>query len=117
MTTKLFERINELMKKDGTHPKDVERKSLFMIISGNDELWNLRNKIYDFENHWINSEILESGICTSSKTLIQIGFNLYNGYQTESLLDCFSGLDENNFELVIQALRIRLNQIEVVYEN
>lgn len=117
MTTKISERIDELMKKDETHPKDVERKSLFMIISGNEELWNLRNQIYNFEYRCIEPEILESGICSSSKTLIKIGFNLFNNYPTESILDCFSGLDENNFELVMQAIRIRLNQVEVIYEN
>lgn len=108
--TGITERIDELMAKDKTHPKDIERESLFFLIAGNDELWKLQERIYDFEDHSIKPEILESGICTSSKTLIQVGFNLYNSYPTESLLDCFSGLDAHNFELVMQAIRIRLNK-------
>jgi hypothetical protein len=43
-----IERLNELISQDNTHPEDVERKALFLIISGNDELWNLRSQIYDF---------------------------------------------------------------------
>lgn len=104
-----MDRIDELMKRDGTHEKDSERKALFYIMANNDELYSLQNSIYDFDDHSIRPEILESGVCTSSKTLIQIGFNLYNGYPTESLLNCFSCLDTKNFETVIQALRIRLN--------
>lgn len=108
--TGITERIDELMAKDNTHPKDIERESLFFLIAGNDELWKLQERIYDFEDHSIKPEILESGICTSSKTLIQVGFNLYNNYPTESLLDCFHSLDDHNFELIMQAIRIRLNK-------
>lgn len=110
MFTGITNRVDELMLQDGTHPKDIERESLFFIISGNDELWRLRESIYDFKDRSINPEILDSGICTSSKTLIRVAFNLYNSYPTDSLMDCFSGLDEHNFELVIQAIRLRLGR-------
>ena len=108
--TGITERVDELMKLDKTHPKDTERESLFYIIAGNDELWKLREQIYNFKEQCIEPDILESGICTSSKTLIKIGFNLFNSYPTESIMDCFSGLDEHNFELAMRAIRLRLNK-------
>lgn len=104
-------RLLELMKKDGTHERDNERKALFHIMASNEELFKLQNSIYDFQDHSIKPEILESGICTSSKNLITIGFNLYNGYPTDSFLSCFSGLDAKNFETVIEALRIRTGNV------
>lgn len=106
---KKADRINQLMALDKTSQSDIERKSLFFLIARNDELWTLQDQIYDFKEHQIKPEILDSGICTSSKSLIQAGFSLYNGYPTKSLLDCFSGLDRENFELLIQAIRIRFD--------
>jgi len=41
--------------------------------------------------------------------LIELGFSLYNGYKA-NVLNTFSGLDEENFDLAIAALRIRFNQ-------
>lgn len=115
---KIIERLYELIARDNTHPGDTERESLFFIIAGNDELWELQEQIYDFKDHSIKPEILKSGICTSSKTLIEIGFNLYNNSPTKSLIDCFSVLDKSNFELVMEAIRIRLNQTGGrIYEN
>lgn len=106
----ITDRIDELILRDETDPRDSERKSLFFLIAGNEELWRLRDQIYNFKENCIKSNILETGICSSSKTIIQIGFNLFNNYPTGSLLECFSGLDEHNFELVMKAIRIRMNQ-------
>jgi len=103
-------RIDELMLKDNTDIRDLERKSLFFIIAGNDELWKLQDRIYDFKDRCIEPDILESGISSSLKTLIRVGFNLFNSFPTASLLDCFCSLDNHNFELVMQAIRIRLNK-------
>lgn len=108
--TGIEKRLEELMMKDKTHPTDIERKSLFFIIAGNDELWKLQDEIYNFKEHSIEPEILETGICSSSKTLIQIGYNLYNSYPTDNLLDCFSALDDHNFELAMKALHMRLER-------
>lgn len=110
MSTEIKNRIDQLMVKDNTHPKDTERESLFYIIAGNEELWKLREEIYNFDEHCIEPDILESGVCASSKTLIKVGFNLFNSYPTDSLIDCFAGLDDHNFELVMQAIRIRFDR-------
>lgn len=105
----IVHRVDELIEKDKMHPGDLERESLFFIISSNQELWSLQDEIYDFKDHSIKPEILDTGICTSSKTLIRVAFNLFNSYPTDSLLDIFSSLDTNNSNIVIQALKIRLN--------
>jgi hypothetical protein len=108
----ITERVDELLLRDETDPRDKERESLFFLIAGNEELWKHRNQIYNFEEGCIEPDILETGICSSSKTMIRIGFSLFNNYPTGSLLECFSGLDEHNFELVMQAIRIRMNRTE-----
>lgn len=48
-------------------------------------------------------------LCSSSKKLIQLAFNLFNGYPAD-VLSTFSGLDESNFNLCMNALKIRFNQ-------
>ena len=67
---------------------------------GNDDLWNKRVAIYDTEDRSIHLNFDE---------LSDFGFSLYNGYKA-NVLNTFSGLDEENFDLAIAALRIRFNQ-------
>lgn len=53
------ERFNDLLERDQTSPGDYERKALFYILSGNKDLYQKVNGIYDFENHWIKSDCFE----------------------------------------------------------
>lgn len=111
------ERFNELMKRDGTNPRDLERQSLFYIIAYSNEgdLFNKVNHIYDFEDHSIKLECIEVGtidLCSSAKALIRLGFNLFNGYSDERS-DVFSvlcGLDDTNYKIVKKAIDIRFNK-------
>ncbi len=50
-----------LLQGDGTHPKDVERISLFYILSGNTDLYAKFRHIYDFMNHEIVPDYLHDG--------------------------------------------------------
>ncbi len=109
------EHENKLMKlihRDGTHPRDKERISLFYILSGNDDLFVKSGFIYDFRNHQIEPEYLADGsvdFCSSSRALIRLGYNLYNGYQDDTTpLDILSGLDADNYLLAHESLDIRL---------
>ncbi len=113
----ITEKIERMMAKDNTHPKDKEREALFFIICGNQELYNLREQIYNFKEKCIEPEILESGICTSSKQLIKLAFNLYNSYPMESVMDTLSGLDEYNFELAMHAIRLRFDKVHLDAED
>lgn len=103
------DRLKKLIEMDKTDPGDLERHSLLYIISGNLELYSIAESIYDFEERSIKPEILESGICTSSKALIKIAFALCDGHPAE-ILDCFSPLDDKNFEIAMEAIRIRLGK-------
>lgn len=148
-------RFLALLKRDKTHAEDKERQALFMIISGNDDLYKKVDHIYDFRNHSIKidclgytKETLEENMkmgeswmsrcsicelplteieqhtcaycmglpdfCSSSKKLIRLAFNLYNGYTDDNynndVLHIFSNLDSDNFELALTALRIRFNR-------
>lgn len=107
------ERLSQLLEEDKTSYDDLERKSLFYIIAGNNDLYSKVKSIYDFKEHSIKSDCLNSkkvDFCTSSKKLIELGFNLFNGNNKADVLDTFSSLDENNFNLAIEALKIRLNK-------
>lgn len=103
------QRMEELIRLDKTQKDDHERMALFTVIAGNDELWKLRNQIYNFQECCIEPDVLDTGICTSSKCLIQIGFNMYNGFDTKDPLYLLSTLDKENFELAIKAIRVRLS--------
>ena len=110
MNAIITEKIERMMERDNTHPQDKEREALFVIICGNQELYEIRERIYNFKEHCIEPDILETGICTSSKRMIEIGFNLFNNFQsnTTNILNSFSGLDFNNYKLAMQAIDIRM---------
>lgn len=102
------ERFQSLMSRANVHPQDKERESLFWILSGNSEIYERISDIYDFTENTIKPDYLENGhdLSSSSERLIRLGFNLYNGFPAD-VLDSFQYLDEDNFNLGIQALKKR----------
>jgi len=106
------DRLNQLLERDRTHQKDIERKALFYIVAGSHDLYKKADHIYDFKDHSIKPECLESesvDFSSGSRKLIQLAFNLYNGYPAD-VLDTFNVLDDHNFNLAMDALRIRFNR-------
>ena len=104
----------ELLIKDKTGETDVERKALFLIFS-TDDLFRKVTHLYDFKEHSIKPESLENGevdLSSSSRKLVMAAFNLYNGHYKADLCDTFAGLDDENFDLLIQAIKIRFNKDE-----
>ncbi len=102
----------ELLIKDKTAETDVERKALFLIFS-NDDLFGKVTHLYDFKNHSIKPESLENGVVdlsSSSRKLVLVAFNLYNGHYEADIHDTFAGLDNANFHLVIHAIKIRFSK-------
>lgn len=94
--------FQNMILKDRTHPSDLERMSLFYIIGGNEDLFTKFRQIYDFKNHEINLEILTNGqvdLCSSSKALVRLAYNLFNGYEDEHTTpkDLFCNLDRKNY--------------------
>jgi len=107
------DRLNYLLERAGVDPSDLERKALFFIIAGNDDLYSKVDFIYDFEDNSINPDCLESeeiDFCSSSRKLIKLAFNLYNSYPAD-VIDTFYLLDKNNFNLALNAIKLRLNRI------
>ena len=113
------ERFNKCIEQDGTYEYDFERKSLFYILTGNDDLYRRIEDIYDFYDKSINLDfILKKGheLSSACRKMLSLGLNLYNNFKyidfdlsDYSTLELFSGLDKYNFELCIRALRIRFD--------
>ena len=104
-------RFNELIERDGTTPGDRERASLFWILANNDDLYRKARYIYDFEERCIRPECLEGEIdlCSSSRRLIKLGFNLFNSINKADVTDVLCVLDNENFATAIEAIKIRFN--------
>mgnify|MGYP000265351368 CR=1 FL=1 len=108
-------RFNQLLRKDQTYTGDTERKAVFFIIAGNNDLFLKSDFIYDFEERVILPENLTNGkvdFSQSSRNLIRLAFNLYNSYEGVSVIDTFCGLDETNFALALNAIRMRFYQYQ-----
>lgn len=74
---------NQMIQMDNTYLTDNERRSVFYILSGNKDLISKVNHIYDFEDHSIRPNCLDSkwvDLSSSSKSLVRLAFNLYSNY-------------------------------------
>jgi len=105
-------RYNELVCISKMRANDLERLSLFYIISGNVDLYMKRKSIYNFVENAINPECLNSDtvdFCSSSKALIRLGFNLFNGYSDSQTNPMYllCGLDTKNLFIAYQAIFLR----------
>lgn len=105
-------RYQQILERSGATPGDLERKALFHIIAGNDELYNNINSLYDFEENVILTDCLEGDsdvyLTSSSRKLVKLGYHLYNGYEA-SVLEVFSGLGDEDARLGIEAIKIRFD--------
>lgn len=101
------ERYNELLMRDKTNDRDIERKGLFYILAGNDDLFNKVNHLYDFEEHSIKPECLEGGLLSLVETsLVTLAFSHYNGFPCDTQ-DLLYPLDDDNFNLAINSMKLR----------
>ncbi len=110
-----FNRLNDLLKRDGTYIKDTERIALFYILGAVEKFYKVSKQIYDFNDHSINLDIFERvDFSSGERKLLILGFNLYNSYKSEvygnDVMSLFSGLDEDNFTTAIRAVHIRFNR-------
>lgn len=105
------ERFFDLLERDSTKRTDRERLALFYILAEED-LYSKVNKLYDFEEHWILPENLEEGAVDLSGgaiAMVRIAYHLYNGYELNLVYE-LSRLDNENFELCINAVRMRFDK-------
>lgn len=96
------------------NPYDSERKSLLYLLSGNNDIFFKKKHIYNFSNnHPIFNGFNQSNVdfCSSSKSLIRLALNLFNGYTDKYTdpLNLLAFLDNNNYTLAINAIKIRFN--------
>ncbi len=103
-------RFNILTERDHTHEKDIERRAMFYIFAGVEDLFSKINHLYDFGEQIIMPETLKESridLTSSMRALVKLGFNLYNGYESDNFRDTFSVLDETNRYIAIEALKYR----------
>ena len=113
-------RFEELMAKDNTRKDDTERKALFYIIAGNEELYNKVEHIYDFEQHMIKHDLLNvnedspaylTEPSSTARKLLELGFNLFNPRNKADVCDTFLTFGDENFLLAMNAIRIRFKRL------
>ena len=108
------ERFTNMMIEDDMSPHDTERASLFYIITGNDDLYRKRRFIYDPGEHCIRTCLDDADVDFSSgmRSLIRLGFNLYNGWSDSYTTPLFllGSLDNRNLFLAGNAIMIRFNK-------
>lgn len=108
----------DLMVTDNTYHDDKERQSLWYIIAGDNDLYRKRNHIYDFADHSIKHCLDDGSVdfCSSGRSLVRLGFNLYNNYQTDGLSPCelFWSLDSHSMSLALNAMKLRFDSMETV---
>ncbi len=107
------ERFLALATEDNMHPGDYGRASLFFLLSGNDDLYKKRRHIYDTGRHGICRCLENAGVdfSSSARSLIRLGFNLYNNWSDEYTTPWWilGRLDQNNLWLAERAVRIRFS--------
>lgn len=103
------ERFFQLLTKDNTNEYDIERYSLFYILAGNNDIYSKGiDNIYDFKNHGIRpSKIKKIDLCSSSKSLMDLAIDLYNGNGKKAPSDIFLYLDTKNTKLALNAIEMR----------
>ena len=77
------ERFNKCIEQDGTYEYDFERKSLFYILTGNDDLYIRIENIYNFNDRSINFEVIlnkSHELSSSARKMLSLRLNLYNNY-------------------------------------
>jgi hypothetical protein len=102
-------RFKRTLERANMHESDLERRALFYVLCGNDDLYSKIQHIYDFEDNSIKPDCLESedvDFSGGSAKLIRLAFNLYNGFPAD-ISDTFYSLDEANSELAINAIKLR----------
>ncbi|MCH1627239.1 DUF6075 family protein [Ferdinandcohnia quinoae] len=101
-------KLDLFLHQDGTYEKDIERKALFYIFAGNNELADKIHHFYDFEERMIRIEgFNETSLSSSSKSLVKLGFNLYNNYPCGTVVELLGNLDEQNQILALSAIKLR----------
>jgi len=108
-------RLASLVREDGTECWDLERISLFYIIAGNEDLYRRRNAIYDFNERCIKTHLRDGSedFPSGQRSLIKLGFNLFNGYREDCMtpMDLFWNLNNRNTRIAHDAIGLRFSTL------
>src|SRR5699024_11151407 len=105
------ERLIELLKKDKINDNDNERKAMFTIFAGNDELYSKIDDLYDFEERGININAFEEvDLSSGTYQLVKLAFNLYVCQNEANVAEVFRSLDSENYKLAKKAIDVRFNK-------
>jgi len=106
------ERLIELLERDNTNDNDNERKAMFTILAGNEDLYSKASKIYDFEERAVSLDIFEEvDLSSSSYQLVKLAFNLYAFQNEANVAEVFRNLDDENYKLAMKAIDTRFNKV------
>lgn len=106
----------KLIKEDQVSNDDINRISLFYILSSHQELYTKIRKIYNFEDHTIELDGLDKlHLSSAAHNMLQLGFKLFAGSCREykDVSHLFSKLDIEDFEVCMYAVRIILGNVEL----
>jgi len=106
------ERLIELLERDNTNDNDNERKAMFTILAGNEDLYSKVDKIYDFEERSINLDVFEEvDLSRGAYQLVKLAFNLYSFQNEANVAEVFRVLDNENYKLAMEAINVRFNKV------
>jgi hypothetical protein len=97
------------MLEDDAYCDDRERKALFYILSGHDDLVKSIDRLYDFNHHMIKKRGANC-LSSSGNKLLKLAFHLYNHSNKlsgNSIVETFSSLDSAHRMVAIEAIKIR----------
>ncbi|WBW95798.1 DUF6075 family protein [Oceanirhabdus sp. W0125-5] len=103
-------RYNHLIELAKTPDYDTERMAYIYIISSCDELYEIREQLYDFQTDFPRFvEIDELDLHPAMSKLLYIAFSLYNGHNPDnySLVELFGKFDDSAFNVAVNAMKIR----------
>lgn len=90
---------------------DIYHQTLFFILAGNPSLMEIADNIYDFEKKELIPEVLEhNGLSSGENALLQLAVHLYNNSNNITVYDTFYNLDNRNFNLAINSIKLRFGK-------
>src|SRR5699024_674838 len=109
------ERLIELLERDNTNDNDNERKAMFTILAGNEDLYSKVDKIYDFEERSINLDVFEEvDLSRGAYQLVKLDFNLYSFHNEAIVAEVIRFLDNLNYILSIESVYVHLLLITII---
>lgn len=100
-------RFLKLIEEDDTSSSDRERFQLFYVISGSDELYQIRKEIYNTDEHSLIYNPQKTHLHHHTANILQRSIHLYNSFHKDlPTYTLMQGLDSHNTQLVVNSFMI-----------